>query len=139
MRKIKHISLIILIVFYFVAGVNHFRDPGSYTRIIPDYLPFKPVLNYAAGFFELLFSVMLIFVSTRKLAAWGIMLMLLAFLPVHITMAGEAPLQLGKLTVTPLIAWLRLIVLQPLLILWALWSGGVLETWSPGAGKSGSQ
>jgi hypothetical protein len=47
--------------------------------------------------------------------------MLIAFLPVHISMIGDAPLQLGSLTVTPFIAWVRLVVLQPLLILWALW------------------
>jgi len=64
---------------------------------------------------------MLIFEKTRKLAAWGIILMLIAFLPVHIQMVKDAPLLLGNLLVTPLIAWIRLVVLQPLLIIWAWW------------------
>jgi hypothetical protein len=47
--------------------------------------------------------------------------MLIAFLPVHIQMVRDAPFLLGNLHVSPLIAWIRLVVLQPLLILWAWW------------------
>jgi uncharacterized membrane protein len=121
MIKIKKIGLIILVIFYLVAGANHFYHPASYYRIIPPYIPWQQTANLLAGFFELWFAIMLIFEKTRKLAAWGIILMLLAFLPVHISMIGDAPLKLGNLTVTPFIAWVRLIVLQPLLILWAWW------------------
>jgi uncharacterized membrane protein len=121
MHKLKKISFIILVVFYLVAGANHFRDPESYVKIIPSYFPYPEVLNFAAGFCELGFAFMLIFTKTRSVAAWGIILMLIAFLPVHISMIGNAPLQLGSITVTPFIAWIRLIVLQPLLLLWAWW------------------
>jgi uncharacterized membrane protein len=121
MRKIKLISLVILILFYFVAGLNHFRNPASYIKIIPSYLPLPLILNYFAGLCEIGFAIMLIFSKTRVLAAWGIILMLIAFLPVHISMIGDAPLQLGRLKVTPLSAWIRLLLLQPLLILWAWW------------------
>ena len=121
MVKIKKISLVILIIFYLLAGANHFYNPASYYRLIPPYLPWPKTINLLAGFFELWFAIMLIFNKTRKLAAWGIVLMLLAFLPVHISMIGDAPLKLGNLTVTPLIAWVRLVLLQPLLILWAWW------------------
>jgi uncharacterized membrane protein len=65
---------------------------------------------------------MLMFKSTRPYAAKGIILMLIAFVPVHIKMVQDAPFLLGgSITVTPLLAWLRLVVLQPLLILWAWW------------------
>jgi uncharacterized membrane protein len=118
---IKMLSLIILILLYLAAGCNHFYNPASYLRIIPDYLPFPQTLNYLAGIFEIFFALLLIIPKTRKLAAWGIILMLIAFLPVHISMIGDAPLHLGKLYVSPLMAWIRLVVLQPLLILWAWW------------------
>jgi uncharacterized membrane protein len=117
---LKKISLVILILSYAVLGMNHFRNPGSYIRIIPAYLPFPHFLNLAAGFFEIAFAFLLIFKETRKLAAWGIVLMLIAFLPVHIDMIIHAPMMLGDFKVTPLIAWLR-IPLQGLLILWAWW------------------
>ncbi len=121
MHKLKKAGLVVLIVFYLIAGANHFRDPSSYFKIIPDYLPFPGILNLLAGFFEISFAILLIFVKTRAFAAWGIILLLIAFLPVHINMVGDAPVQLGNLTVTPIIAWIRLIILQPLLILWAWW------------------
>jgi uncharacterized membrane protein len=121
MVRIKKIGLIILIIFYLVAGTNHFYNPASYYRLIPPYIPWPQTANLLAGFFELLFAIMLILKKTRTLAAWGIILMLFAFLPVHISMIGNAPLKLGNLTVTPLIAWVRLVVLQPLLIFWAWW------------------
>ena len=124
MNKLQKTSLVVLVVFYIVAGINHFRDPLSYIKIIPGYLPLPRFLNLAAGFFELLFAMMLVFSKTRQLGAWGIILMLLAFLPVHISMIGDAPLKMGSLTVTPLLAWIRLLILQPLLIYWAWWTAG---------------
>jgi len=121
MNKLKKAGLVTLILFYLVAGANHFRDPASYIKIIPGYLPYPQILNLFAGFCETGFAIMLVFIKTRNLAAWGIIVMLTAFLPVHISMVADAPIQLGNLTVTPLLAWIRLIVLQPLLILWAWW------------------
>lgn len=121
MIKLKKISLVILILFYFIAGINHFRNPASYIKIIPSYFPYPEILNLLAGFFEISFGLLLIFIKTRTIAAWGIILMLLAFLPVHIKMVADAPFLLGNITITPLIAWIRLIILQPMLILWAYW------------------
>jgi uncharacterized membrane protein len=117
---LKKISLIIIAGFYVLAGINHFRSPDSYIRIIPAYLPAPHLLNLLAGIFEIVFGLMLIFKQTRKMAAWGIILMLIAFLPVHIDMIIHAPVMLGNFKVTSLIAWLR-IPLQELLILWAWW------------------
>ena len=121
MGILKKISLAVQIAFYIVAGINHFHNPVSYYRIIPHYIPYPVLVNILAGCFEILFGLGLIFPKTRPFAAWGIILMLIAFLPVHITMIGDAPLKLGDLMVTPLLAWIRLIILQPLLILWAWW------------------
>jgi uncharacterized membrane protein len=121
MKIAKKISLVVLVLFYLVAGINHFRSPGSYLRIIPPYIPYPILVNILAGCFELLFALLLIFPKTRSFAAWGIILMLIAFLPVHISMIGNAPLKLGDLPVTPGLAWVRLVILQPLLILWAWW------------------
>jgi len=115
-----------LVAGYLLAGANHFYNPSSYIKIIPAYIPLPGLINLLAGFFEIAFAVLLIFNKTRALAAWGIILMLLAFLPVHIQMVHDAPFLLGgNMLVTPLIAWARLVILQPLLILWAWWYAGV--------------
>jgi uncharacterized membrane protein len=121
MRKLKTISLFMLILFYLAGGINHFRNPDSYFKLIPSYLPYPTLLNILAGISEIGFALLLIPSRTRKFAAWGIILMLIAFLPVHISMIGDAPLKLGSISVTPLLAWVRLLLLQPLLILWAWW------------------
>jgi uncharacterized membrane protein len=121
MSKLKKTSLVILIIGYLLAGANHFKSPDSYIKIIPSYFPHREILNLLAGFCEITFAALLIFPKTRVFAAWGIVFMLIAFLPVHIRMARDAPFRLGNLQVTPLIAWIRLMVLQPLLIWWAWW------------------
>ena len=117
---IKKASLIILITGYLCAGVNHFRAPASYIHIIPHYIPWPVFANYLSGGLEILFGLLLIFKNTRRFAALGVCLMLMAFLPVHIQMVVDAPFNLGTFTVTPLVAWLRL-ALQPVLIGWAWW------------------
>ncbi|WP_462264832.1 DoxX family protein [Mucilaginibacter sp.] len=120
MSLIKRISLTLLIILFLAAGINHFWHPAGYLRIIPAYLPFPALLNYVSGSCEILFAVLLLFKSTRKTGAWLIVLMLAAFLPVHVDMLLHAPMQLGNLKVTPLVAWIRLL-LQPVLMLWAWW------------------
>ena len=120
MRSIKNISLLILITGYTFAGVNHFINPASYYPIIPHYLPYPVLINILAGVFEIVFALMLISHKTRPCAVYGIILMLAAFLPVHIRMVADAPFKLGNITVTPFIAWARL-TLQPVLMLWIGW------------------
>jgi uncharacterized membrane protein len=119
MPTIKKISLTLLIIGYIAAGINHFRVPYFYIGIIPHYLPFPNILNTLAGIFEIIFGLLLIYKPTRKIAAWGIILMLIAFLPVHIDMLGGHTEVNGKIAL-PVWAWLRLF-LQPVLIWWAWW------------------
>lgn len=120
MSKPKQISLFLLIALYLIGGANHFIQPNGYLKLIPPYLPFPQLLNLLAGFFELLFGLMLIFKRTRKYAVYGIILMLIAFVPAHIYMIRIAPFMLGKWLVTKTIAWIRL-PLQAVLIAWAFW------------------
>ncbi|RCH54283.1 DoxX family protein [Mucilaginibacter hurinus] len=118
---IKNTCMIIMFMVYMLAGINHFIHPDGYLKIIPDYLPAHHTLNLLAGGFEILLAILLLIPLTRRLAAWGIIIMLVAFLPVHIAMIEDAPLQVGRITVTPVLAWVRLVLIQPVLILWAWW------------------
>ena len=125
MNILKKSVVLIMILFYFFAGVNHFIKPETYINIIPPYLPWPETLNNLAGIFEILFALLLIPVKTRKISSWGIILMLIAFMPVHIYMIQQAsldPLSLGQFTITPLIAWVR-IPFQIIFIVWAYWCG----------------
>ncbi|WKN41057.1 DoxX family protein [Tunicatimonas pelagia] len=108
------ISLHAMAGLYVVAGIFHFVKPNMYEAVIPPYLPNPRALVLISGFFEIAFGVGLLFEETRELSAWGIMLMLLVFLPAHIYM-----LQSEKFGSIPAWAlWLR-IPLQFVLIYWA--------------------
>jgi len=119
MSTLKKISLVLLIIGYVAAGINHFRIPQFYIGIIPAYMPFPNILNTLAGVLEIACGLGLILKSTRKYAAWGIVLLLIAFIPVHTAMlSGHTELN-GK-HVEPVWAWVRLFF-QPVLIVWAWW------------------
>ena len=116
MRKI---SLYLLIALYIGAGINHFWHADFYYPIIPPYLQqWALAINICAGIFEIIFGVGMIFVATRKWASYGIMLMLVVFLPVHIYFVQVNSCIDGSLCTAPLVGWLRLL-LQPVLIWWA--------------------
>ena len=123
MSIFKKVVLGLMVLFYFMAGTKHFTNPAPNLSIIPPYLPFPETLNYLAGFFEISFALLIIPIKTRKWACWGIILMLIAFMPAHIYMIQKAnlgPYVLGKYTITPFIAWLR-IPFQVIFIGWAYW------------------
>ena len=119
MSTLKKISLVLLIIGYVAAGINHFRMPQFYIGIIPAYMPFPNILNTLAGVLEIAGGLGLILKSTRKFAAWGIVLLLIAFIPVHTAMLSGHT-QLNSAPVHPVWAWVRLFF-QPVLIVWAWW------------------
>jgi uncharacterized membrane protein len=117
----KRISLIVMTVFYLVAGINHFIKPESYYKLIPGYLPYPVAINIISGVFEIIFALLLIFPSTRKMAVYGIIALLIAFIPAHIVMIQNG-FCLGSGYCLPAWAtWFRLFPLQFILMWWA-WS-----------------
>ena len=89
----KKISLYLMAVIYILAGLNHFRIPDFYLQMMPPYLPEPLFLIYLSGIIEVLFGVLLFFQKTRKFAAFGIILMLIAFFSVHIYMYQQGGAQ----------------------------------------------
>jgi len=103
--KIKTLSIIIMALFYIMAGTNHFINPDWYVRIVPPILPFKTAIVYISGILEIILGTLLIFPKTRFIASWGLILLLVAVYPANIYVAltnGEV------MDTTPLIAWGRL-------------------------------
>ena len=103
--KIKTISIIIMSLFYIMAGTNHFINPDWYVRIVPPILPFKTAIIFISGILEIILGTLLIFPKRRFIASWGLILLLVAVYPANIYVAltnGEA------MDTTPLIAWGRL-------------------------------
>ena len=84
--KIYFFFLYVMAVFYFLAGINHFIKPEFYLKLIPEFLPAHIVLNYVSGICEIVFAVLLLPIKTRRYAAWGIVLLLIAVFPANIKM-----------------------------------------------------
>lgn len=82
--------------------------------MIPPYLPNPRLLVFLSGVAEIMLGAGLLFPETRSLSAWGIILMLIAFMPVHIYMLQSEKFR--KLSRWAL--WARL-PLQLVLIYWA--------------------
>lgn len=102
---------------YVAGGINHFVHPDFYIRLIPPYLPSPVYLNHAAGVAEIILGVMLVIKHTRKLAAWGIVLMLVVFIPVHVYTIQIACGGNNGCS-TQWLAWVRLFIIHPFLIAW---------------------
>lgn len=117
----KKASLYTLIGFYFFAGLNHFLFPAIYLSLIPDYLPFPEMLNYISGALEITLAISLIFLRSRKLAVYGIICLLILFIPAHLYFIDQGNCFDASFCLPAWVSWLRLLLIHPLLIYWA-WS-----------------
>lgn len=100
---------------YILAGLNHFRNPKMYIRIIPPFFKNPDLLNKVSGFAEVFLGVLLLFNATTSLAAWGIIALLIAVFPANIFMLTD------KRAGSGLPKWMLLlrIPMQFALIYWA--------------------
>ncbi|MEO1627108.1 MAG: hypothetical protein AAFV25_18290 [Bacteroidota bacterium] len=108
----------LLIVFYILAGINHFWHPGFYLPLIPDYLPQPKLLNAISGWAEILLGLGMAFEGSRHWAAIGLVAMLIVFVPSHVHFIQIGSCVEGGLCTPAWVAWLRLVLIHPLLILW---------------------
>ena len=82
----KRISLWVMVAFYTAAGINHFVHPVMYLSIMPPWLPLQKELVIISGVLEILCALLLIFGATRRLAAWALIVLLVAIFPANIQM-----------------------------------------------------
>lgn len=73
-------------VLFILAGMNHFRKPKIYEQIIPPYIPAHSSMVLLSGIAEMILGFMILNKNTQTVAAWGIIIMLLLFIPIHIYM-----------------------------------------------------
>ena len=120
MSMLRKFSIILLAVFFTVAGANHFISPTTYLPLMPDYLPWHLGLIYLSGAAEMLGGIGIGFPKWRRLAGWGLIALLVAVFPANMHMLiNHVPLA-GK-SVPEWIYWVRL-PLQAVLIGWIYWS-----------------
>ena len=102
---------------FVVAGVMHFVRPEFYVSVMPTYLSWHLELVYVSGVCEVVLGVLLVVPRTRRVAAWGLIALLIAVFPANVHMAlNPDPFP----SVPPAVLWARL-PLQAVFVAWAWW------------------
>lgn len=120
---LKTATRLLMAALYVAAGVMHFVNPWFFVQIMPPYLPWHWELVYLSGAIEIALGLLLLVPATRRLAAWGVIFLLIAVFPanLHMAMANvqfDPPPTMGQ--PSPMANWIRL-PMQLVLILWAWW------------------
>ncbi|WP_092985343.1 DoxX family protein [Lacicoccus qingdaonensis] len=115
-QKIGRISMSAMLFF---IGFSHFFIPENLTAMIPPAIPFELPIVYATGFLELLFAVLFLFDKTYKLTGKILIVYFILIWPAniyHAMNAGEIPGDIDQYV--PYYHWIRVVLIQPLFILW---------------------
>lgn len=111
----------------FVAvGALHFVDPGPFVRIVPPALPAPETLVYLSGFFEIAGGLGLLVERTRRMAAWGLLGLLIAVYPANVHMLVNE-VYLEGMPHERWLLWARM-PMQLVFAAGVLWAGGI---WPP--------
>ena len=121
----RRIARTVLAIAYLGAGVLHLVVPGPFVAITPDWVPFPHQVIALTGLCEIAGAIGLMNAGWRRAAGIGLALYAVCVFPANIKHAFEPmpdSIQLGWWYHAP-----RL-VLQPVLVWWALFAGGT-ATW----------
>lgn len=110
-----------LAYFYLAAGINHFISPDFYLPLIPPFFSKPELINVLAGIAEFLLGLGVLYYPTRRRAGFGIVLLLIAFVPSHIYFIQIGSCVVGGLCVPLWLGWIRLVLIHPILIFWGYW------------------
>ena len=100
---------------YIGAGITHWTATKLFVVIVPDYLPAHHQLVLLSGATEIAGGLGVLIPMTRRPAAWGLILLLVAVFPANLWMAQHAA---RYRPIAPWMLWARL-PLQVPLIWWA--------------------
>jgi uncharacterized membrane protein len=115
----KKLFRYLFIGFMLFAGINHFLNPGFYYPLIPSYLPFPKGINLVSGALEIVLGALLLVSKWKSFAAYGIIILLILFIPSHIHFIQIGACIPDGLCTPHWVAWVRLIIIHPLLLFWA--------------------
>lgn len=122
MHLSKEQQIRIFAIFFIIAGINHFIMPNFYLPLIPNYFPLPKVLNILAGVVEIVLGVGLFSQKTRRYSGIGIAVLMIAFIPSHWHFIQIGSCLSESLCVPAWIAWMRLLIIHPILIAIGVWA-----------------
>ncbi len=112
----------LLIVFYLVAGIMHFRATASFLTVMPFWVPLPREVILFTGLAEIAGAIGLMTRRFRRAAGWALAAYAVCVYPANIQhtlndLGGE----------TGLSWWYHgpRLAAQPLIVWWALWASGV--------------
>jgi uncharacterized membrane protein len=117
MQKTRELLKWLFGILFALAGANHFVHTDFYVSIMPAYLPWHTALVYVSGVFEVGLGLLLLIRRVERVAAWGMIALIIAVTPANVQMAIHPELYPDY---TPAVLWARL-PLQGVLIAWAFW------------------
>ena len=126
MTRVRRVLLWVMGIFYLFAGAYHFLRPEYYVAMMPPYLPLHRELVYVSGLAEMVLGALVLVPGTRRAAAWGIILLLIAVFPANVHIALNNVPVFGAKEGAGAWNWVRL-PLQGVLIAWAWWYTGGRE------------
>ena len=84
LKRTKILSIYIIALFYIIVGFKHFTNVDFFLIIVPPHLPFPEFIVYLSGIFEIVLGFLIIPSKSRKYAAFGLILLLIAVFPANI-------------------------------------------------------
>lgn len=84
---LKFVVRALLAAAFAAAGVTHFTNEALFVRMVPPWVPAPKLAVQVSGVFELLGALGLFVPAVQKLAAWGLMALLVAVYPANVYMA----------------------------------------------------
>jgi uncharacterized membrane protein len=116
----------VLGLFYLAAGIIHLRSPRDFIAITPHWVPDAALVIALTGMAEIAGALALVFVPRlRQAAAIALALYAVCVFPANINQAiYDIPMSGQHLS-----WWYHgpRLLMQPVLVWWALWVGGVIE------------
>ncbi len=119
MRYIKLFTIYFMSIAYTYVGIRHFIDPDFFLAIMPNYFSLHLFFVYLTGLMEVVFGVLLVFRKTRKIGAYGLIVLLVIVFPANIHLV-QSELSQSILDVTKEQSLIRL-PFQGLFLLLAYW------------------
>ena len=84
-----------------VSGIYHLYNPEFYVPIVPSWFPFPLAIVYLSGILELLLGIVTLFLNQKytKYGLFGIFILMVIFLPLHLSDALKDQPIIGSHTV----------------------------------------
>ena len=120
----RRIARWVLMAFYGIAGVAHLLATDAMVRIVPPFVPFARAVVIVTGLLELAGVVALATPRWRRAAGWALAAYALCVWPANMR---HAMLDLSSDRGLPIAYHAPRLLLQPLIIWWALWASGAVR------------